>query len=56
MNYTEQERINRLEHLLKEQDNKSEKLKEAMCILTASLQMELGSGTCNAILGRIDKI
>jgi hypothetical protein len=56
MNYTDQERINRLENLLKEQDKKNRKLKEALCILTGSLLLELGSGTCNAILERIDKI
>ena len=56
MNYTDQERINRLEHLLKEQDKKNGKLKEALCILTGALYLELGHETCNAILERIDKI
>jgi len=54
--YSDQERINRLEHLLKEQDKKNEKLKEALCVLTGALFVELGKSTCNAILERIDKI
>lgn len=53
--YSDQERINRLEHLLREQEKKNEILKNAVMKLAGSLAVELGATACKSILNEFNK-
>lgn len=54
--YSDQERINRLEHLLKEQERKNDILKNAVMKLAGSLAVELGASNCKSILNEVNRL
>lgn len=54
--YSDQERINRLEHLLRIQQRSNKQLRDVLYRLVGSLAVELGAENAKTILAEVHKL